>query len=706
MRPSYRRSDVKGTFGSSGVGVSLSQTEPSISDGNAEGSEGDVEIRVERLRRELRRHSYLYYVESRPELDDASYDRIFAELLTLEAAHPELVTSDSPTQRVGAEPQSSLPAAEHMVPMLSLDSTQDFEEVCRFDERVRKSLDHEPRYLLEPKLDGASIELVYEDGLFVRAVTRGNGRTGEVVTENARTISSLPLRLLDFARPVPGLLAVRGEVIMYLSAFEALNQSMVEKGSEPYVNPRNSAAGSLRQLDQRVTAERPLEVLAYDVLVSRGVQLVSDENAIQALRDWGFKTPERVALATTVGEILKYHERYEADRDELNYEIDGVVIKVDDLDARADLGATSHHPRWALAFKFEPRKEITRIERIALSVGRTGTLTPVALLRPVEVGGVTVSRASLHNREELIRKDVRAGDLVRIQRAGDVIPQVVERVSEEDRKRGPAFRMPEHCPACETSVVESGPFTYCPNRFGCPAQLKRGLMHFGSTTGLDIEGLGEETATVLVDRGLVKELADLFDLTATDLQPLEGFAEKSANNLANAIQSKKTVALERFLYALGIPEVGVTVARSLASRFRSFERIQNATSEELEGVDGVGPIMSVQIRAFLDEERNRDQISAVIDQGMKLIPPVETDDGALSGRKFVLTGGLKHFSRSEAKRLIEANGGKVVGSVSKETNYLVAGANPGSKLNNAQDLDVRVLDEAEFVEMLGAAGIL
>ncbi|MEE2668731.1 MAG: NAD-dependent DNA ligase LigA [Gemmatimonadota bacterium] len=684
----------------------MSETEPSISDSSSEGSEGDVETHIERLRRELRRHSHLYYVESRPELDDASYDRMFAELLALEAAHPDLVTRDSPTQRVGAEPQSVLPVAEHMVPMLSLDSTQDFEEVCRFDERVRKTLGDKARYLLEPKLDGASLELVYEDGFFVRAVTRGNGRTGEVVTENARTMPSLPLRLLDFARPVPELLAVRGEVIMYLSAFEALNESMVARGSEPYVNPRNSASGSLRQLDQRVTAERPLEVLAYDVLMSRGIKLVSDADAIQALGDWGFKTPERSTLATTVEEILNYHGRYEADRDELDYEIDGVVIKVDDLDSRVDFGATSHHPRWALAFKFEPRKEVTRIERIAVSVGRTGTLTPVALLRPVEVGGVTVSRASLHNREEVIRKDVREGDLVRIQRAGDVIPQVVERVSEEGRKRGVEFRMPDHCPACETSVEESGPFTYCPNRFGCPAQLKRGLMHFGSRAGLDIEGLGEEAATALVDRGLVNELADLFRLKRTDLQALEGFAEKKAKNLADAIQAKKTVALERFLYGLGIPEVGVTVATSLAKRFQSFERIQGATTEELEGVDGIGPIMSEQIRAFLDDERNRDQISAVIGQGMKLIPPAETDGEALGGRMFVFTGGLERFSRLEAKRLIEASGGKVVSSVSKETHYVVVGTDPGSKLRKAQDLDVTVLSEADFVEMLGAAGIV
>ena len=649
---------------------------------------------------------HLYHVEDRPEISDAEFDRLYAELLSIEAAHPDLVTPDSPSQRVGSGPRSELPTAEHTAPMLSLDSTQDDDEVRRFDERVRKGLENEPQYLLEPKLDGASIELVYEEGLFVRAVTRGNGQTGEVVTENVRTIASLPLRLREQARPAPELLAIRGEVIMYLSAFEALNERMVEQGSETYVNPRNSASGSLRQLDSRITASRPLDVLAYDILLIRGTQLTSDEEGVQALGDWGFKTPERVELVSTVDEILQYHRRFDVDRDHLDYEIDGVVIKLNDLDAREDLGATSHHPRWALALKFEPRKEVTRIERIAVSVGRTGKLTPVALLRPVEVGGVTVARASLHNREEVSRKDVREGDMVRIQRAGDVIPQVVERVEEEGRERGAAFEMPDHCPACDTPVEESGPFTYCPNRFGCPAQLKRGIVHFGSRTGLDIEGLGEETANLLVDRGLVKELANLFDLTAEDLEPLDGFAEKSAANLAEAIQVKKTVELRRFLYGLGIPEVGATVARDLARAFRSFEGVDAATAEELEAVDGIGPIMSEHIRNFLDDKRNRDRIRAVLDRGMVLIPPEDITGGAFSGQKFVFTGGLEGFARSEAKRLIEGAGGKVVGSVSGGTSYVVVGTDPGSKLAKAQELEVPVLTEADFVALLEAEGLL
>ena len=666
----------------------------------------DVPRRLEQIRGELRRHSHLYYVESRPEIDDAQYDRIFGELRALEAVHPDLITADSPTQRVGVEPHSAFPNAEHIVPMLSLDSTQDSAEVRRFAERVRRGLEDEPGYILEPKLDGASIELVYEDGLFVRGVTRGNGRVGEVVTDNLRTIPSLPLRLREVERPAPELLAVRGEVIMHLSAFEELNERMVAQGSEPYVNPRNSASGFLRQLDSRVTAERPLDLLAYDILTVRGMKLTSDHEAVNALREWGFRTPERVTLAATVEEILEYHGAYAADRDDLDYEIDGVVIKVDHLDARADLGATSHHPRWALAYKFEPRKEITRIEKIAVSVGRTGKLTPVALLRPVEVGGVTVSRASLHNREEVVRKDIRQGDLVRIQRAGDVIPQVVERVPEDGRKRGAAFRMPASCPACDTPVQEKGPFTYCPNRFGCMAQLKRGLTHFGSRAGLDIEGLGEETATLLVDRGLVKELADLFELTATQLEPLDGFAETSAANLARAIEDKKSVEFARFLYGLGIPEVGSTIVATLAAEFLSFESLQEATVEQLEAVDGVGPIISEQIRTFLDDEQNRVRIAAVLGHMKNLLPPEQTGGTGLTGMRFVFTGGLERFSRSDAKRLIEEHGGQVVGSVSSETTYVVAGEAPGSKLAKAQDLGVEILSEEAFVEVLRTAGAL
>jgi DNA ligase (NAD+) len=691
------RRDIGGA-GESGVEVATecrlsqrdTQTDTSLTDRGAATDE------IRTLRREIRRHDYLYYVEARPELSDEQYDRLFRRLQALEEAFPDLVTQDSPTQRVGAEPQESFRTVRHTAPMLSLDSSQEESALRRFDERVRKAVegDHEVAYLLEPKLDGASIELVYEAGVLVRAVTRGNGHQGEEVTENVRTIPSVPLRLRDAEREAPPLLAVRGEVMMPVSAFERFNERLVEQGSEPYASPRNSAAGAVRQLDSRLTAERELDCLAYDLLTVRGVTFRRDRDVVEALRAWGFRTPERVEVAESVDQILAYHRRFDADRDELDYEIDGVVIKLDDLDARADLGSTSHHPRWAMAFKFEPRKEVTRVERIAISVGRTGVLTPVALLLPVQVGGVTISRASLHNREEVARKDVREGDRVRIQRAGDVIPQVVERIEEPGRERGAPFRMPERCPACGSPVHDEGPRTVCPNRFGCPAQLKGRIVHFGARNALDIEGLGEETAALLVDRGLVGELADLFDLTVGQLAELPGFAAKSATNLVEGIGRRKRPELARFLHGLGIPEVGVAVAGDLASHFRSFEAIRGATREELEAVPGIGPTMSEAIRSFLDGDENAAAIDHVLARGVEPVPPAAPAETPLAGRKFVFTGGLERMTRSQAKKLVEGAGARAVGSVSAETDYVVAG-----------ELGVTVLDEEAFVALLAEAGV-
>ncbi len=662
--------------------------------------------RIEELRERIRRHDHSYYVLDSPELSDAEYDALFRELQELEATFPDLRAPDSPTQRVGGEPLSSFPSVQHEAPMLSLDSDQTEEALRRFTDRVERGLDNPSRvaWVVEPKLDGLSIELVYEHGLLARASTRGDGLRGEGITENARTIRSIPLRLRDDVRPVPELLAVRGEVIIRVDAFDDLNERLISEERPPFANPRNAAAGSLRQLDPRITASRPLEAYAYDVLVSPGLDVATQWETLQALRDWGFLVNEHSERAAAVEDILAYHARVDAEREELPFEIDGVVIKLDDLAAREELGFTSRHPRWAFAFKFPPRIEQTRIERILASVGRTGVVTPVAVMEPVNIGGVTVTRASLHNREELARKDVRPGDLVNVQRAGDVIPQVIGRVEETDRERGPVFRMPGACPSCDTELVERGPFTVCPNSFGCRAQLKGRIQYFGSRAALDIEGLGEETARLLVEEDLVERLPDLLDLTVEQLVELEGFAELSAGNLVAAIEAASNPELHRFLAALGIPEVGGAVSRSLARHFGTMEAIMAADEDLLTDVEGVGPIMAARIARFFAEPHNAENIARLRERMHVQAAETAPVGGALEGKTFVFTGAMEGISRGEAKKRAEALGAKVTGSVSKKTDYVVAGADPGSKLDKAHDLGVTVLDEAAFLALLEEAG--
>jgi len=661
---------------------------------------------VAALRSEVSRHDALYHGAGEPEISDAAFDRLFRRLRSLEDAFPELASPDSPTRRVGAPPRTDLPTVVHTAPMLSLDSTQEPEEVRRFDERIRKVVDEgRVEYVLQPKLDGVSIELVYERGVLARAVTRGDGRQGEGVTENARTIASIPRRLADGGAPHPSLLAVRGEVLMSLRAFEALNAALLEGGEEPFANPRNATSGALRQLDSAITASRPLECLAYDVLAVRGAAFRTDADALDALKGWGFRLPDRVERVRSLDGILAYHAGFRRDRDTLDYEIDGVVVKLNDLDERVDLGMTSHHPRWAIAFKFEPRKEVTRVDRIVVSVGRTGVLTPLALLLPVEVGGVTVSRASLHNREEVGRKDVREGDLVRVQRAGDVIPQVVEVIPETDRERGAPFRMPERCPSCGTPVGVIGPFTVCSNRLGCPAQLKGRIAHFASRSALDIEGLGEETAALLVERGLVRDLADLFHLTAGQLSELPGFAEKSASKLVSGIQTARSTELQRLVYGLGIPEVGATVARDLAAHFRSFMALRDAGPDELQAVRGIGPKMTEQILGFFRDSATQRALDRLYAEMRDLSAPEVGGAGPLGGKRFVFTGTLSTMGREEAKEAVEAAGGRAVSAVSKETDYLVVGEGGGGKAEKAVKLGIPVLDEAAFLDLLRANGV-
>jgi len=660
--------------------------------------------RIEALRKEIQGHDLLYYGDDRPRISDARYDQLFAELKTLESEHPELVTFDSPTQRVAGVPLDKFETVAHEAPMLSLESDQDPEALRRFDERVRKGLgeDQTPLYLVEPKLDGLSIELVYEDGQFVRASTRGDGNMGEDVTANVRTIRTVPLRLQDAEQPVPQRLSVRGEVIIRSQAFAALNERLMNEGKEPFANPRNSAAGSLRQLDPALAASRPLEVFVYDVLSVTGASFNTQVHVRATLAAWGLRVSERVELATGVDDILSYFAGIEAERDDLPYEIDGVVIKLDDLAAREGLGMTARHPRWAFAFKFVPRAEVTRILKIVPSVGRTGVVTPVALMEPVQIGGVTVSRASLHNREEVARKGVREGDLVRVQRAGDVIPQVVERIEEEGHQRGPEFAMPQVCPSCSTELIERGPFTVCPNSFGCPAQLTGRIQHFGSRQGLDIEGLGEETARLLVSEGLVARLPDLFALSVDDLVNLDGFADLSASNLVSALQRASSTELRRILYGLGIPEVGAAVAVDLARHFGTIEAVRTADAETLAEVPGVGPIMAERITDFFAEPHNSDNLDALLAHVSVIEEEQAPSGGSLAGRTFVFTGGMESMSRPEAKVRVEALGARVTGSVSAKTDYVVAGDEAGSKLAKAQKLGVSILSEDEFLSLIEA----
>jgi DNA ligase (NAD+) len=665
-----------------------------------------AEARIRELHAIIRHHDYLYYVKDRPEVSDAEYDRLFTELRKLEDQFADLATSDSPTRRVGGVALDECPKVKHAAPMLSLDSDKEQEALEKFDGRIRRSLGREAvEYVVEPKLDGASVELVYEDGLLTRASTRGDGVIGEGITENVRTISAVPLRLLDSDHGIPSFLALRGEVILGIGAFEQLNERLLAEGKSPFANPRNAAAGSLRQLDPKVTAARPLDIYLYDILAVEGVSTKTQWEVLEVLRSWGLRVNDLPQRVGSVAEILQYHGHLHAGRDDLPYEIDGVVVKLNELAARDELGVTSHHPRWAFAFKFPPRKEITRVLKIVPSVGRTGVITPGAMLRPVELGGVTVSRANLHNREEVARKDIREGDLVRVQRAGDVIPQVLERVEEPGRKREPRFRMPSHCPSCGTELVERGPFTVCPNSFGCSAQLAGRLEHFACRDALDIDGLGEETAKLLVHEKLVETLPDLFRLRQTDVESLEGFAEKSAANLVVAIEKASTVELHRFLFALGIPEVGATVARSLANHFRELEAVRSASRETLETVEGVGPKMAEQIETFFNDKRNRAILDDLMSGKIKLIEGSRADGSELSGLKFVFTGGLNRVSRRDAKQLVESLGANVASAVSRETDYVVVGVDPGSKYDKAVELGVRILSEDEFVQLLNKRGV-
>ncbi|MGE0644600.1 MAG: NAD-dependent DNA ligase LigA [Nitrospira sp.] len=668
---------------------------------HAESSTADQD-RLAQLRAQIRHHDYLYYVKDQPVISDGEYDRLFRELVALEQEHPELITLDSPTQRVGAPPLDQFGKIRHDRPMLSLDSLVDPTEVLAFDQRLKRELGTDRiEYTVEPKYDGLSVELVYDYGGFVRGSTRGDGSLGEDITTNLRTIRSLPLQL--YGKNPPDHLAVRGEVYMRLGDFHALNRRMTECGLDAFANPRNAAAGSLRQLDSKVTASRPLVLTCYEVMARTGPHPESHWAELEALAQWGLPVPVLRRQCDTIQQVLEFHRDTERQRDNLAYEIDGVVVKVDRRDRQARLGMKSRSPRWAIAFKFPPRKEITEVQDIVISVGRTGTLTPLALLKPVEVGGVTISRATLHNADEVARKDIRIGDTVRVERAGDVIPAIAERIPVPDQTRSAPFRMPSLCPACNSAVAREGAYYYCTGQASCPAQLRGGIEHFASKAALNIEGLGKKTVAQLVERGLVKDLSDLYRLDREQLLQLEGFAERSSTQLLDAIAQSKTISLDRFLMGLGIRQVGQHIARVLAREFGSLEAIMSADQDRLQRIREVGPEISASLFSYFQESSNRRVIDQLHKLGLSILSTPNSPSATaapLVGKSFVFTGGLAGLTRDEAASLVERLGGTVSSSVSRKTSYVVVGAEAGSKLDQALKLGVEVLNEEEFERLL------
>jgi len=661
----------------------------------------DAEKRIASLIAEIDRHDRLYYVDNSPAISDEAYDRLRRELEQLEEQFPGLASEDSPTRRVGAAPRSSLPPAEHLMPMLSLDSTTSAGDARAFDERLRKDLEREKiAYTAEPKFDGLSLELVYENGVLTRAATRGDGTTGEDVTPNVRTIRTVPLRLA--AEKPPELMSVRGEALLPLEGFRELNRRMTERGEAGFANPRNAAAGAIRQLDSRVTAERPLTFFAYEIMIIQGVEAPPTHSAeLDLLSSYGFLVDGHFGRCNGIEDAIAFHASLAEAREELMFEIDGVVIEVDSKSDRAAAGSRSRSPRWALALKFEPRREITDVEGIAVGVGRTGKLTPVALLKPVDVGGVTVSRATLHNAGEVERKDVRPGDRVRIERAGDVIPAVVERIPVKGQVRSEPFTMPDRCPVCGSPVEREGANHYCTGGLSCPAQLKRGIQHFVSRGAFDIEGIGEKTVETMVDIGMLGSVSDIFRLERERLLELEGFAERSADNLLEAIENSKNIDLARFIYALGIRNVGEHVAGLLATHFGSLDAVAAASEEELTSVREIGPEVASSVTAFFGNEGNRKTVEELLHLGVTPAAPEKTaSDLPLAGKTFVFTGTLEGITRSEAKRRVQALGGRVSSSVSAKTDYVVAGSDPGSKYEKAVRLGLTVLTMDAFTELL------
>ena len=661
--------------------------------------------RIQTLRKKISHHNYRYYVLDNPEVSDAEYDRLMQKLKELEETYPEVASPDSPTARVGAPPLEKFDTVSHSIPMLSLDNGFKDEDILDFDRRVRRYLKRQGdiRYTAEPKMDGVAVELIYEDGRLTTASTRGDGLVGELITANVKTIRSVPLIMQNSNLPdLPPRLEIRGEVFIGHDAFKQLNRERVAQELPPFANPRNAAAGSLRQLDSKITAARPLEIFFYGVGIVAGFEFDSHWELLNALQAWGFRINPHIRSKISIREALEFYRELNQKRHQLTYDIDGMVIKVDSIPLQQQLGATTRSPRWAVAYKFQAIQETTVVENIEVQVGRMGTLTPVAHLKPVSVGGVTVSRATLHNEDEIIKKDIRIGDTVLVQRAGDVIPEVVKVIPSKRIGAEKKFVMPQSCPVCGTSAVriEGEAATRCINSV-CPAQIKERIKHFASKGAFDIDGLGDKLVDQLVEKGLISSFADLFQLKADTLAVLDRMGHKSAENLVRAIENSKDIGLARFLYALGMRHVGEHVAVLLADHFGDLEQLMACPEDELTAIEGVGPVVAKSISKFFKQENNITSIRRILKSGVRIKFQSPKKATTLTGKVFVLTGSLANMTRREAREKIEALGGKLNNSVSRNTDFVVAGESPGSKLAKARDLGVEVIDEAVLLEMLG-----
>jgi DNA ligase (NAD+) len=661
-----------------------------------------IKKRVEKLREEIEYHNYRYYILDQPEISDAQYDRLMRELEKLEEQYPELRSPNSPTQRVGATPLEAFEIVRHTLPMLSLANAFDETEARDFDKRVKKFLGSSADivYVAEPKLDGLAVELVYERGQFVVGSTRGDGVNGENITQNLRTIKTIPLQLIRREVPIPGRLEVRGEVIIQLKKFKELNRKREEMGEPLFANPRNAAAGSVRQLDSKITAERPLEIYCYGLGEVTGRTFKTHSEILQTFPKWGLRTNPYIQRCKNIDEVLEYYHKMNEKRESLPYEIDGIVIKVDRLDLQTRLGEIARSPRWALAFKFQPKQETTRILDIIVQVGRTGAITPVAVMEPVKVGGVEVSRATLHNQDEIDKKDVRVGDTVVIQRAGDVIPEVVQVITSKRKGTEKKFRMPSKCPVCGAEVIKEEAIHRCIG-LDCPAQLKGRIKHFASKRAMDIDGLGVKLIDQLVDKGLIKDVADIYYINKQKLIELERMADKSAQNIIDAIEKSKTKPLSKFLYALGIRHVGETTAEDLACHFQRLDDFFRLSEEDLMEVEGIGPEVAASVHQFFRDKKNKESIELLKKAGVKVIEPKVKEKGKLVGKTFLFTGALKTFGRDEARNLVESSGGMTTSTISKKVDYVVVGEDPGSKFDKAKELGIKILTEEEFKKMIG-----